>query len=218
VLGDAARAKVLYARSGELSRAAGDEVGVATARFRLGVVASVHEHDLLRARRLFEESLAEYRRLGDRVGELQALGSLGTVLHHLGEHTKSLELVEQSIAMAREIDWAWWQFRYTAGIAVWHVEDGRADDAEERGREALALARRTGGRQDILYALAILARAAALRGDAERAVTLWASVEAIEDGPGRFGKFDRSAYAACIPDRPRPEPLPLDDAVALALT
>jgi hypothetical protein len=42
-------------------------------------------------------------------------------------------------------------------------------------------------------------------------------VEACEEPAGRFGKFDRAAFARCIPDRPRPEPLPYADAVALAL-
>lgn len=68
------------------------------------------------------------------------------------------------------------------------------------------------------YALAILARAAAARGKAERALALWASVEGMEVPPGRFGKFDVEAFAASIPDLPRPQPLPLEEAVALALS
>jgi hypothetical protein len=42
-------------------------------------------------------------------------------------------------------------------------------------------------------------------------------VEAAEDAPGRFGRFDRAAYAAAMPAGRRPNPLPLADAVQLAL-
>jgi hypothetical protein len=76
----------------------------------------------------------------------------------------------------------------------------------------------TANRQETLLGLAILARSASARGDAERALALWSTVEAVEDGPGRFGQFDREEYSRAMPDGPRPEPLPLDDAVALALS
>jgi hypothetical protein len=42
-------------------------------------------------------------------------------------------------------------------------------------------------------------------------------VEAAEEGPGRFGGFDRASYAAAMPAGPRPAPLPLAEAITLAL-
>jgi tetratricopeptide (TPR) repeat protein len=218
VLGDVSGARALYARSGELSREAGDEYGVATATFRVGIVAAVHEHDRTRALELYEEALETYRRLGDRVGELQVLGSIGVLERDGADPAGAIELIERSIEMAREVDWVWWQARHKAGLAQWFLANERPDEAETCGREYLALARRTGSRQEVLCALAILARAAAMRGDDERALGLWATVEAIEDAPGRFGRFDRREYAAAMPDRPRPAPLPLDEAVELALS
>ncbi|HEY3542931.1 MAG TPA: BTAD domain-containing putative transcriptional regulator [Gaiellaceae bacterium] len=216
VLGEVERAKAGYARSGELFREAGDESGVATALFRLGIVAAVHEDDAAAARELYERALAIFRRVGDTVGELQALGSIGVLERTTGDPARGIELVERSIAMARDLGWVWWQARHTAGLATWYLGDGRPDEAERLGREFLSLAERTGSRQEVLLALAILARAAALHGDDARAVALWSSVEAVEDGPGRFGKFDRLEYAAAMPDVPRPAPLPLEEAVALA--
>ena len=68
------------------------------------------------------------------------------------------------------------------------------------------------------YALAVLARSAALRGDAERSRALWSVVEAADEPPGRFGRFDNEEYRAAIPDGPPPEPLTLDEAVVLALS
>ena len=51
----------------------------------------------------------------------------------------------------------------------------------------------------------------------ERATALWASVQALEDAPGRFGRFDREAWASYLPAGPLPSPLTLDGAVELAL-
>jgi predicted ATPase/DNA-binding SARP family transcriptional activator len=218
VLEDAGRARAAYARSGELFRRAGDEVGVANAIFRLGIVAYAHDHDYARARDLYEESLAEFRRLGDRVGELQALGCLGVVELHHGDVERGRELMETSIAMAQEVGWIWWASRYTSGLAAAAVAAGRLEEAEQRGREFLSLARATQSRQDVIHALAILARAAAARGDEQRAAALWSSVEPLEEGPGRFGRFDRREYAACMPARPTSAPLPLEQAVELALS
>jgi ATP/maltotriose-dependent transcriptional regulator MalT len=97
------------------------------------------------------------------------------------------------------------------------LEQGKVDDAERHARAYLAIASETANRQETLYALAMLARAAALRGDDARALRLWSSVEAVEDTGGRFGQFDRREFAAAMPDLPQPAPLPLDEAVALAL-
>jgi hypothetical protein len=47
---------------------------------------------------------------------------------------------------------------------------------------------------------------------------LWSSVEATDDGPSRFGRFDRGAFAQALADIPRVAPLPLDEAVDLALS
>ena len=72
-----------------------------------------------------------------------------------------------------------------------------------------------------LFALAALAWTAAQRGDADRAVTLWAAVEAEEARGGRMWRWEesRARYAANIPDAPRPAAaMNLDDVVEYALT
>ena len=217
VSGDADRACAEYVRSGELFREAGDELGVANATFRLGVFATVYEQDDVRARRLFEESLAVFERFGDRVGALQALGNIGMIELRSGDLARGRPLVEQSIEAAREIGWHWWVSRYVAVIAVAELDAGRPDEALPQAREFLSLARVTGSRQDALYGVAILARTAAARGEVERATALWASVQALEDAPGRFGRFDREAWASYLPAGPLPSPLTLDGAVELAL-
>jgi predicted ATPase/DNA-binding SARP family transcriptional activator len=217
VLRDLPRAREEYERSGELSRVAGDEVGVATATFRLGVVAYM-ENDVARTRRLWEESLRVFRSLDDKIGELQVLGNLGGLELKSGDSERGRAMLDAAVEMAREAGWHWWLARAVGADAADAAAAGRADEAEQKGREFLSISWRIGNRQEVVRALAILARAAALRGDDERALALWASVEAVEDSTSRFGRFDRSEYAACMPQLPRPAPLPLADAVTLALS
>ena len=146
----------------------------------------------------------------------ETLGDLGLLELWAGNRERGLEMIEASIAMARESGWLWWETQKLVNLAAAAIEEADADEAERRARAVLPLALRMGHSQYELFALAVLARAAALRGNAERALALWATVEMTEDAPGRFGRFDRATSAA-MPEGPRPEPLPLDQAVALAL-
>jgi non-specific serine/threonine protein kinase len=217
VVQDYARARADYARSRELFAAAGDPVGVATLDYRLGIVALRMDGDVGTARRMWRSSLAVFRAERDPIGELQTLGNLGELEIADGNVAAGCDMLETSVRMAREAGWWWWAARGEGHLAAVAAAAGRPDEAERRGREFLAFAWRSGNRQETLHALAILARAAAQRDDDERALALWSTVAASEDGPGRFGRFDRAEYAASMPCRPLPEPLPVHRAVELAL-
>jgi hypothetical protein len=112
----------------------------------------------------------------------------------------------------------WWQTQWLNRLGEIHCAEGRWPEAEQSAREALELAREMGNGHYALYALAVLARAAALRGDTERSRSLWSVVEGADEPPGRFGRFDRDEYRAAIPEGPPPAELTLDEAVALALS
>lgn len=218
VLQDYARARAEYERSRELFALAGDTVGVATLDYRLGLVTLLLDEDIEVARRLWQASLETFRTEHDPIGELQTLGDLGRLEVAAGNVATGTEMIETSIEMARRAGWWWWAARGEGRLAAFAAAAGRAEEAERRGHEFLAFAWRSGNRQETLHALAILARAAASRGDDDRALALWASVAASDDGPGRFGRFDRAEYAATMPPRPLPPPLSLDQAVRLALS
>jgi predicted ATPase/DNA-binding SARP family transcriptional activator len=213
---DAARSN--YERSRELFRQAGEAVAVAHLDFRIGIVILHHDGDHERARSLWEASLATCRRECDPIGELQLIANLGWLDVMAGERARGRLMMETSIEMARDAGWVWWQTQWLLRLADVEFTDGEWARAESRGRKALSLAVEMGNRHYVRYALAVLARAAALRGDDERALALWSTVQAVEEPPGRFGRFDREEYAAAMPDGPLPEPLPVDEAVASALT
>jgi tetratricopeptide (TPR) repeat protein len=217
VLGDMNAALPHYVRSRELFAAAGDEDGVASMTFRFGLAAE-WRGDVEEARRLFQEAHDSFERTGYRIGLVQTLGGLGALDMEAGDEAAGAEKLERSLQLAREAGWLWWESRALADRSAWAAAHGRADEAEPKARAFLAYAWQTSNRQEILFGLAILARAAAVRGDAERALVLWSAVEAADAGVGRFGSFDRAEYAAAMPPGELPPPLPLADAVALALS
>lgn len=217
VLQRADEALALYERSRGLFAEAGDPIGVANLDFRLGICAGL-VGDFDRARHLWEQCLATFTQLDDQIGRIQALGNLGGYELDFGDFARGRAMVEEALELAREVGWHWWVARSWGDLAERLVAAGDLDEGEAIGRRYLEYVWGTANRQETLLGLAILARAASSRGDADRALALWSAVEAVEDGPGRFGRFDRSEFARVMPHQPRPEPLPLDDAVALALS
>ena len=216
--GSREQARAAYTKSGELFGEAGDECGVAEANFRIGVVDLICG-DFATARRRFDESLDVFRGLADPVRELQVLGVLGQGELMHGDKERGRELVEKSLAMAREAEWLWWQAGLVGSLANDAVERTHdAEQAERYGRECLALARKVEHRNRALLGLAALAWAAGERGDVERAMQLWATVEAEERDPNRFGQFDPEVYRPKIPDLQLSRPaMALEEAVEYAL-
>jgi hypothetical protein len=173
-----------------------------------------------RARRLWQESLATFRRLGDDIGELQVLGNLGDFELFHGDPDRGRELTERSLAMARRVGWTWWQGSMLLRLADAALASGRTEEGERHGREGLELARRIDDRPDAVYGLAILAWAAAQRGDAERAAALWSGVESEEqNGPIPRWETERDRYAPHIPKPTGAAPrLSLEEAFDQALS
>jgi predicted ATPase len=216
--GDYERARAAYERSLELFREAGDERGTAEAVFRLGVVAA-RTGDPELARRLWEDSLETWERLGYTVGVVQALGNLAWFEFGHGDADHGRDLAERSLELAREVGWVWWEAGQMASLAEHALDVGKADEGELRARELLELARSMEDRLNTVYGLSLMAWAAADRGNAQRANTLWAAIEAEEaKGPLPAWAAERDTYAAHIPPAVGAVPeLSLDEAVAFAL-
>jgi predicted ATPase/DNA-binding SARP family transcriptional activator len=207
----------MYERSRALFVEAGDDVSAAYLDYRIGIVL-IHRGDRRAAIELWESSQRALEAAGDTIGLLQVTGDLGWDRVRRGELERGLELLETSLAMARRAGWAWWETQNLLKLADAAADAGRVADAERWARECLPVCLRMANRPFARQSLAILARTAAARGERDRALALWSSVEALDVPPGRFGAFNRAAYARCMPDGPRPEPLPLEAAAALALS
>ncbi|HEX8100258.1 MAG TPA: adenylate/guanylate cyclase domain-containing protein [Actinomycetota bacterium] len=217
--GDHEGSRVFYEQSRDLFREAGDESGVATGIFRIGIVAH-HRGDLDEARKLYEESLAIFRRIGDRIGELQVVGSLGNLAYDRGDRVLGRTLVQRAIDMAEEAEWEWWAVGNSAVLAHETLEEGNVEEGERRARETLDRAFRIRDRRSTVNGLGMLAWAAAARGDTARAGTLWAAVEA-EAARAPISRWDiwQPIFAPHVAGLPRPDSvLSLDEAVAYALS
>jgi predicted ATPase/class 3 adenylate cyclase len=227
IVGEFERGKQLYEESLALYTALGDDRGRAQALHRLPYTAIV-EGDLARARALAEEGLELHRRFGGRKGEAVVLGTLADIEWRSGvDRSRALELGRQSVAIAGDVGFVWWQSNMLTYLCEWSLELGEATDAERFGVEGLELAHRIEDRMHRTYLLALLARVAAEDDRRERAGELWGALEA-DEARGRIGQWEdeRETYAAPVLARAseafergrlRGRAVSLDDAVAAAL-
>jgi predicted ATPase/DNA-binding SARP family transcriptional activator len=214
-LDDAGRA---YAAAKAEFAALGDEVGTAYMDYRLGIILRHRDGDDDTALRLWRDALEVFRRHGATFQALQIVGDLGFIEMRNGNVEEGRAMFDESMRLAAEAEWDWWQAQSLAKLAQLELEAGRLDEAERRARAALPICRRMRDRMFGRLALAVLARTAAARGEAERAAAIWSAVAEVDEPVGRWGHFDREAWAAAIPPLALPEPLPYPDAVALALS
>jgi len=114
-----------------------------------------------------------------------------------------------------------------AELAAISLKAGRLDEAEAHAREALALADGLRYRAGRVFALGVLACAAAERGHLERAGRLWGAIEDEDAGAPHGGwRRQRPAFEERLLRFTGPElerglaegrELTLDEAVAIAL-
>jgi predicted ATPase len=210
----------------EIFRRLGDERGLALMLARSAVGANLRgEHE--RARALCEESLALGRSLGFEKPIAQALLILAYVEMDEGRSAEAMALADDAAARAGAIGWRWWEVGslLQAAECAFRLEGPLADGG--RARRCLAAAHEIGDRRHAIYALALLARAAAAAGDRRRAGRLWGAIEAeTERGPIGQWEAEHEEYARHVlvaaPDfeqgRAEGRLLSLDEAVAVALS
>ena len=141
---------------------------------------------------LLEEALHESRRLGIRLGEAQALAFLADKAESEGDPARALELVLESVEIAREAGWTWWEAGQLHTAAVIERERGNLDAAEGYAERALELTLDLGDRQNMVYCASELAIVAALRGDAPRAGRIWGAID-NEASTRRIGVWEAEA-------------------------
>ena len=91
-----------------------------------------------------------------------------------------MELIEESLAGAREVGDTWWEAAQLDSLAEMALAQGDLPRAKRLGRESLTLALEIGDRVGVGRCVALLAAAAARRGDPERAGCLWGGLDALE--------------------------------------
>ncbi len=136
--------------------------------------------ELKRARRLFDEALAVYREIGDRLGEAAVLGSLGPLV----PDSDRPELYRAALALYEESDD---HYRIATGeynIGFDHHSRGDLDLALDHYRTALELYQEMGAVTDAVDARAMIAEIHFLRGELTTARTMHEQVVAYHRGSG----------------------------------
>jgi len=182
-------AQPLMEESLALFRAADDEEGAAVILHRLAIGSlSLGRPEL--AREPLQESLALFRKSGNRRGEAESIGTRGHLAEAEGRLEEALAFYEQSGALAVEVGFEWWVRNMHLSAAEIELRLGRVEEGERSARQALAAARALDDRRGTVLALAMLAWAAADRGDALRAGLIWGAIEA-EEQRGPLGQWER---------------------------
>jgi predicted ATPase/class 3 adenylate cyclase len=130
----------------------------------------------------FEQSLALRRELGDTGGETRALVGVAQVLVALGE-TERAEVISRDLLETVDDDPRTEHFAYHF-LADCALVRGEAAEAERRYRESLRAALPLGDVIETSFEVEGVAMAAAGVGDAERALRLAGSVEALWESLG----------------------------------
>ncbi len=212
-------------RSLALFEEIGDEQGQAVLLHRLSITATILG-DLRRARELVERSDEIHRNADDKWGRAQTTGTLGSISRDEGDERSAMRLFRESAELAQQVGVPWWQGGALAELACVSIDVGLVDEAEEHARASLAISGMLRDRPGRVFGVAILARVAAERGQAERAGRLWAPVEEAEYASPLGGWMrHRPAFEVRMRELAGPDfergyvdgkMLTLDEAVALA--
>jgi predicted ATPase len=195
--GDEPRARALLADGLAHFEKIGSDQGCADASARLAnVELSVGRLD--EAAELFERARALRERLGDRRGVALALVGLGQVATQRGEFDHATELLQEALATFRRAGDRWGLVSTLWRTADLELARGRPAVAEERLEEALPVVGETRRVRWRAVTSANLAELALLRGEDERARTLFeAALEGFEArGDDRWAEHVRTRLRA----------------------
>jgi hypothetical protein len=107
------------------------------------------------------------------------LSALASIAYREGDLPAALDLIRQSVDAAEAASFHLWEIWQLNNQLLLELELRLLDDVERSGHRVLILNRRLRDRRVNLRTLTGLARAALLRGELQRAGTLWGAV--VED-------------------------------------
>lgn len=166
--GDALRAEAHLNQSLEISRRLGDDIGIATALNTLGLLPSLED-----AGPLFEESLAHFRRAGNRTGELSPLWNLACLAEQVEDYASARRLLEEGFEIARSLDPRVGGVGMLYKLAYLDWAEGDLASARRRAEEAHAIRTQSGPVMGVAATLCVLAFIASDSGESEKALRFY---------------------------------------------
>jgi predicted ATPase/class 3 adenylate cyclase len=208
----------------------GDKGGSALSRYALANVAAA-ERDWATGKKLMEESIREFDRLGDDFHRITARRGLSWMYEELGDRERSRDLTEENLRLARSLGNKRIEARSLGALAMYALDEGRLRDAVAMMADSYRIDRDLGS---VIFIGVDLARFAAIRaheGKAETAAQLLAKSEAVHEEIGWTpeswvteerdktrgvirAQLDEAAFAASWEQG---RTLTIEEAVALAL-
>jgi predicted ATPase len=182
-LGDPGTARLRAEEALSLNRSLGNELGIAVSEFLLGLAVG-DEHDLTRARTLFEESARQFRELDVGPYVLVATRMLAWMCYELGDRERGRALHEENLRRARTLRNEHVEASTLGALAMIAVDEGRLPDALSSLRESHRIHRNLGDRNGIAKDLCRVARVLASLGRTRTAAKLLASAEALREELG----------------------------------
>jgi predicted ATPase/DNA-binding SARP family transcriptional activator len=186
--GDFVGATKYYDAAIEIHRRLDQPAYVAHLLLRHGLEA-VRRRDFDDARRLLDEARATggaERFFPDRILELSIRWELAFEDDRIDE---GFEMLREAATHAEQSSDEWWLTNIEINLAERGLEHGRMDLVGPAAREGLRLARKLRDRQSTIWALAMLAREAALLGRHELAGRIWGGLEAEGERGARVGQW-----------------------------
>lgn len=154
--------------------------GITKSHYNLGFTAIFHASDHAAAREYFHQALAEYDKLGDRLGAGNALAGLALVDRVAGDYESGRHRAAQSLAQQRLLGDEFGATNTLGLLGSIISRTGAVTEAESLLREALALHERAGNISGILWMLHELAATAAAHGQPEKALMLSGAARSLE--------------------------------------
>jgi predicted ATPase/class 3 adenylate cyclase len=164
----------------ELSRRLGDAFGTAFSTFVLGHAAK-EIPDWPAAHQRFDESLRAFRGLGDAHYTLLARHSLALASFKLGDGDRALALTEENLHEAKGMGNERMTMTSLAALGLYTLDRGRVDEALPLLAESVRIWRThvRGHPNEVAFYLCSFARAAAITGRPDAAVTLLSAVRHV---------------------------------------
>jgi predicted ATPase len=122
---------------------------------RMGEV--VYESDRREAGRLFEQSLALYRTLGDRWRTAHVLRALGSIALNVGDYGRAKQLYQESLAIRRALGDPWGIANSLYGLGRVALSLGEIEEGERFVREGVAISEEIGDQAGTVKGLGNLA-------------------------------------------------------------
>lgn len=226
------RAAIAYAEEGlDVAQELGNPVVIGRAYYQLG--NAWHHVDAARAREASINAVAAFRQTNDRMWLGVMLADLGDKMHSCGDAEAAASLIDEGLAICREIENTWGVAQALGQRA--HVARSLGDPthAQKLFAELIPIAQDIGDEHMVMGAVAGLAGVALDWGQAERAARLLGAVATEQEATGwprvahplnaarivadvRAALGEEAYTAACARGRAMPFDQALADALAIA--